>query len=785
MVREAGSRGRAAREMEVKGGDFPQITGYLHELSVRPGGELVCYASVLKKQDHEGMDDTVHVDVVRILCGDPSPEGPGLVYEDIDFQLQQRSFVGTHQPVDRGSYALIQDDPSIRLFARRASCVFAVTIQPWLLGPLLGEEGRDGEGRFRFKQVIASTTEWSLFIETRSGLLVFEYLSSRVELTHKQLESQKWYSVYAGFDTQRQKLTLGLIDIESASSFESETALYDVNKEGEGHASDGGRDDDDGAPPSPLVLAAEKKKEATVSTNHFNGRLEDPKLFANMHAMHRDAHLAFWDFSRSQDTQTVCDLGPYALSGRLVNVPNRAMRGSRWTGKTMDWQKAPLEYAAIHFHEDDIYDCRWTPSMRFTVPVGTLSACYGLRLRSGEYVDILPFYVLAPLGKPTSTLCFLAPTLTYVAYANHARGNCNDAMRERMCEWKCTPYNADDFPIFGRSTYNYHPDGTGISFSSRLRPTLTIRPAYITFTDPAGSGLRHFSADTHLLYWMHTHGIECDCVTDEDLDDEGIELLQRYECVLTGSHPEYHTPGMLDALQTYVDTGGKLMYMGGNGFYWRVARQATLLPGMIELRRAEGGIRAWSPYPGESYHQLDGGYGGLWRRNGRPPQKLAGVGFSSQGLFEGSFYRRTSASFEPSVAWIFDGVNEELLGNYGLSGGGAAGFELDRADHALGTPAGTIILAVSEQHQPSFIPVLEEMLSRWHTVTGENSADLIRAEIVYCDKGASGGGAFFSVGSITFCGSLLHNKGDNGVSKMIHNVIARFAPSSISRKQYK
>jgi N,N-dimethylformamidase len=229
---------------------------------------------------------------------------------------------------------------------------------------------------------------------------------------------------------------------------------------------------------------------------------------------------------------------------------------------------------------------------------------------------------------------------------------------------------------------------------------------------------------------------------------------------------------MLDSLQSYTDKGGKLVYLGGNGFYWKITRVPSL-PGVIELRRAEGGIRAWSPVAGESHHQLDGGYGGLWRRNGRPPQQLVGVGFSAQGLFESSYYRRTPDSFKPDVKWIFDGVAEEKLGDYGLSGGGAAGFELDRADPELGTPPGTVILAVSENHSDSFVAVPEELLSHIHTETGEDPADLIRAEVVYCPK--PNGGALFAVGSICFCGSLNHNGGDNGVSKMLENVVRRFA----------
>ena len=128
----------------------------------------------------------------------------------------------------------------------------------------------------------------------------------------------------------------------------------------------------------------------------------------------------------------------------------------------------------------------------------------------------------------------------------------------------------------------------------------------------------------------------------------------------------------------YIGRGGRLCYLGGNGFYWRIA-VSDAIPDVLEVRRAEGGIRAWDAAPGEAHHQLDGAYGGLWRRLGRPPQMLAGVGFSSQGLFEGSLYRRLPASFDPDVAWIFDGVEGEVLGDFGLSGGGAAGFELDRA----------------------------------------------------------------------------------------------------------
>jgi N,N-dimethylformamidase beta subunit-like protein len=194
---------------------------------------------------------------------------------------------------------------------------------------------------------------------------------------------------------------------------------------------------------------------------------------------------------------------------------------------------------------------------------------------------------------------------------------------------------------------------------------------------------------------------------------------------------------------------------------------------VLEIRRAEGGIRAWASEPGEYYHALDGGYGGLWRRNGRPPQMLCGVGFSAQGLFEGSYYRRLPSAADPRAAWIFEGIDGEIIGDFGLSGGGAAGFELDRADFELGTPPNALILAHSERHQSHFVVVPEELLTHVTTLTGEPPKALIRAEIVYFETTA--GGAVFSAGSITFCGSLFHNNYDNDISRMLENVLRRFS----------
>ena len=123
---------------------------------------------------------------------------------------------------------------------------------------------------------------------------------------------------------------------------------------------------------------------------------------------------------------------------------------------------------------------------------------------------------------------------------------------------------------------------------------------------------------------------------------------------------------------------------------------------------------------------------------------------------------------------MFQGLeDEEILGDFGFSGGGAAGFELDRADIRLGSPENIQIIGRSENHSSSFVLVPEEMLTHITNWPGEEEQQkLIRADLVYFK--IPSGGEVFSTGSITFCGSLPWNDFDNNISRLLENVMKRF-----------
>jgi N,N-dimethylformamidase len=724
------------------------LTGYTDRLSATPGERIAFKISSAAAGPYRAS-------LARVVHADPNPAGPGAQIEDLAhrFAIEVPSRA---QPIALGSYARI--DAAAALPTRGPLTVSA------LVWPTLARDEQCVVSRWDE----AGGAGWALSVAP-GGVTGRVGVSGRAPVllsTGRPLTLRQWYRVWLVVDPVAGVLRTGHVSLGGGARREHQEVTAPLPR--------GARLD----AATPLLIGARLAPDAR---EHFNGKIEDPLLLGLASPapgalvldplLPLDGLVAGWDFSQGIDGLEVVDVGPHRLGGRLVNLPTRAVTGARWTGREMCWRHAPREYAAIHFHEDDLHDAGWATDFELTVPEDLPSGAYLMRLAAEGHGDELPFYVRPPRGRPGADVLFIASTYTYQAYANHARSSMDDAFRARIAAWAAYPHNADDHPEYGRSTYNRHRDGSGICYSSRLRPVLTFRPRYLTFNDARGSGLRHYPADTHLLGWLHAQGLAYDVVTDEDVDAEGVALLASYATVLTGSHPEYHTARTLDAHAGYLDGGGRLVYLGGNGFYWRIATSPTV-PGVLEVRRAEGGIRTWDAQPGEYYHALDGAYGGLWRRNGRPPQQLVAVGFSAQGLFEGSYYRRQPGADDPRAAWILEGVKEDIIGNFGLSGGGAAGFELDRADPRLGTPAGAITIASSEGHGSHFVVVPEELLSHISTVTGEPPARLLRADMTYAEL--PGGGAVFAVGSITFCGSLSHNRYDNNVSRILRNVLDRF-----------
>lgn len=498
----------------------------------------------------------------------------------------------------------------------------------------------------------------------------------------------------------------------------------------------------------------------------FNGKIENPSIYQGTLSdeqiadLHSDGDLgvspmAAWDFARDQATEILRPSAGSARDGQLRIGGDRAVTSHSWTGLSDSFVETPDQYAAVHFHEDDMFESNWNYTFEFTLPDELDSGVYVVRFAAEGAEDRYPFFVRAAEGTESEVL-FLLPTNTYLAYAN-----------DRLGLGDLTPIMAHPVVLpedekflhsheeLGRSVYDTHRDGSPVRYSSRRRPLVNVRPGHRNFL--TGS-YRHFPADMYTLEWLQRSGHSFDVATDEDVHPQGNDLLSRYTVVVTGGHPEYWTWKGRDALDTYLRTGGRLMYLGGNGFYW-VTTHDPARPYSIEVRRDNSGTRCWDAPPGERTHVYTGEPGGIWKLRGLGPNRLVGVGFSTEGFSAAKPFRRQPASYESSCAVWFDGIDADHIGAQGYILGAAAGDEVDRFDVTLGSPAHGVLLATADGFGVEYQLVIEDQILALPGQGGDERPEVVRADIVYFP--IDGGGAVYSGSSIAYGGALAWNDFDN------------------------
>jgi len=733
-----------------------KLIGYADRFSVAPGETIRFMVSCFENERYEA-------EIVRLIHGDANPEGPGFKTRKIPSAIDG-AYQGRKQEIRTGSFAHVPHHPCLdRLGSFTALFMLWPTTPQKHRQAVLGiHDGKDG---FRID------------IAEDGGLIA---LVGGIEIaTRKAMLPQRWYLAALTYDADAAEARLVQRPLERFAHTDDEAEVT-------------GKATFTASATAPIMMAA-----ADGPAMCLNGKIDSPRLLARALTPDRlEATLqdplpadlapdlvAAFDFARETKTTRILDTGPHKLEGRVHNLPARAMKGWNWTGEEMCWWRKPEHYGAIHFHEDDLYDAGWAVDFELKIPDEMKSGAYAAHIKCGEAEDgheedYVPFFVVPPRGPAGKTnrskLAFLAPTCAYMAYANdqnHIRGDAAEMVIGRLVTYQPDDLFLYDHPELAKSLYDSHEDGSGVCYSSRHRPILNMRPKYSSWLGGAGSGLWQFNADTHIIDWLESHmQVDFDIITDEDLHREGLSLLEPYQCIISGTHPEYHSTRMWDAMRAWIDRGGRLMYVAGNGWYWRIAFHEEL-DGVIEVRRAEDGIRTWEAQPGEYYHSFTGEYGGLWRRQGRPPQALLGIGFMAQGFDISSYYRRQPDSHDPRAAFIFEGVDDEIIGDFGLIGGGAAGLELDAVRHDLGTPPNTLLLASSEAHSDIIMLVNEEFGVVPPNLKGSEHP-MVRADMTFYDTPA--GGAVFATGSIAWCGSLSWNDYANNVSKIMGNVLTRF-----------
>ncbi len=728
------------------------LLGYGDRLSVCAGERIGFHVST------RAGELAYQADVVRLGSAVDRPLGPGIEETPVPGAPVFRG-LARYERIDRGARAIVPTSPALAGLAS-----FSAQIEIWPTKPGSREQALfgtwDAAARAGFALFLAADGSASVRLGDGRGAFA-------EHATGVPLRALEWARISVVFDARAGTLRLVQAPFADGAGARASTRRVEVRT--------ALRTIEHGSAARPLVFAAWRAghdARGPLFAAHFDGKLEAPRLAgdaledADLEAIATPTPPASllarlvgaWDLGRAPEGRRIFDLSPNALHGTLENLPLRGVTGRRWDASRHDPRLGAEHHAAIHFHADDVYDAGWPRAFELAVPREWRSGLYAVRLQlDGRTVDHLPFFVTPPRGEARAKLAFLAPTATYLAYANLLPPHTYAAvLAGRGGELDAELLAAEQ--EFGGGCYHTHDDGSGIHHSSWLRPLLSLRPQ----RDPWG-----LNADSLLLRFLDAIGLDYDVITDHQLHEEGTALLSRYRAVLTGTHPEYDTTRMLDALEAWLAAGGRLFYAGANGFYWRIALSHQW-PAALELRRAEDGTRTWEARPGEYHHAWTGELGGLWRRIGRPPNRLVGTGFCAQGFLDGRPYRLLPAARDPRAAWIFDGVAGDEIGAFGPLGG-AACEEIDRTDDVLGTPPHALRLASASGFGPDMLKTKEEFL---YMAPLDPQDPHVRADLVFFETPK--GGAVFSTGSIAWAGSLPYANHRNEIARISENVLRRF-----------
>jgi hypothetical protein len=348
--------------------------------------------------------------------------------------------------------------------------------------------------------------------------------------------------------------------------------------------------------------------------------------------------------------------------------------------------------------------CGWTPTFDLTIPADWVSGIYSAHCTDSADTSCDITFIVKPAPADRSGIAVLANVNTWLAYNG----------------WG------------GQSKY------TGLARTSFLRPMPGAAP----------EGDLHLTrGELWILGWLESQGHQPDVYTDVDFHDRGCDPAQ-YPCLVFGTHPEYWTREMYDNLAAYLDAGGSVAYLGGNGVF-EIGEPDNGGTEMVFRLGVEGGPRELA----------------LFRTQGKPELALLGVATERCGVGGSPFLVRAADHDLFAGTGVADGdvVGDSGL-NTGAGNGKASGWEVDttRGPGATGIPAPGCLL------DPA--PVTPSVLPDGLVVLAEGAPDGVGpgAEMTYYDH--PGGGFVFSAGSLTFGGSLVV---DPVLSALVSNVLNR------------
>ena len=399
-----------------------------------------------------------------------------------------------------------------------------------------------------------------------------------------------------------------------------------------------------------------------------------------------------------------------SISIELVRV------GEKLQKKLDEVKDIPGTYQSIETMFPSAFGCGWITTYKYKIPDGLPSGCYLIKLK-GKRIDNDPFIpIIIKPKKAENDIAVIASTNTWHAYNS----------------W---------------SGQNYYINYT--SFPSKYIIS-TQQPLDLYFRNPIEEECT--TTRDHLLVgerfvwsWLEREKLDYDLYSDMSLhwNDEFKNYLSKYKIIIISTHSEYWSYEMIEHLKKFIKDGGHVLSLSGNTIYKEVE------------------------FIDDNLIVLDGAY---LKYQDFFSETVLGVSHDLRGFATWAPYKVKQADH-----WAFEGTNLKAGDLFGTKGqnvspkevAGASGWETDKIPpnslkDATLLASGTNLEGVGLNmviHNPELPKTLDNLMSR-----KGGGADII----IYKEPD---GGYVFSVGSISYGGSLLV---DEYISKITKNVIYKF-----------
>ena len=454
------------------------------------------------------------------------------------------------------------------------------------------------------------------------------------------------------------------------------------------------------------------------------------------------------------------------------------------------WQDTPDQCS--------VEGCGWDASFAFEVPREWPSGAYRITLtaeaRNGAPIRCHHLFILRPEpGRRPGRVLQVAATGTWTAYntwggSNHYQG-ITGPNRDMYA-----PTVSIERP-FCRGFVVLPADAPRVPLEFQLPPATAPRYPHMEWAFANGYSRKYASSgwasyDSHFFRWAERTGYAIDLASQHELHFDP-DILDGYDCVVFVGHDEYWTWEMRDAVDGYVERGGRAARFAGN-FMWQTRLEDEGRRQTCYKYRA----RAEDPV----YRQADTSRTSTsWEAPeiGRPGALTFGLN-ATQGLYVGwggcaPRGVRGFPVYRPEH-WAFAGTGiyyGDLLG----AESHAFGYEVDGLDYIIrgglpeptetsGAPEGLQILALgmsSLKEESADIPADDQFLSGAdakfvaQTLVGDDSD----AAVERVKRGAGmivnfprGKGEVFHAGSCEWVAGL--KRQDAMVERVTANVLDRY-----------